>query len=222
MTALEPVGVTVTLVTSDQAQTRAAYARLLDLTATELPAFANGSLQFRDDHEDNHRVSFGVPDIAGGRRLMERRGLAFREPVDITETTGARVRDTDLPALDHLVFTAPTRDRALALFGATLDLDFRLDREIGGGARQLFFRAADVVVEVITGADAGSDEVCALWGLAWRATDVDAVHRRLTGLDIELSEVRTGRKPGTRIFTVRDRALATRTVVIGPDEMGPT
>ncbi|MGW9265602.1 VOC family protein, partial [Gordonia terrae] len=56
-----------------------------------------------------------------------------------------------------------------------------------------------------------------LWGVAWRSIDVDATHARLTAAGLDLSEIRVGRKKGTRIFTVRHRELATRTVVIGPE-----
>ena len=37
---------------------------------------------------------------------------------------------------------------------------------------------------------------------------------RLVAGGVEVSEVRTGRKPGTRVATVRDRALGTPTLLI--------
>ncbi|MGV9711342.1 VOC family protein [Gordonia sp. NPDC003424] len=227
MTArLAPCGVIVDLATADPDQTGAAYRRLLDRPDPAPLAVINGAVELHPDAA-THRVRFGVADLPAARRLLDRRGLSPDEPVDITDASDIGTSDArrspggeparDIVALDHLVFSAPHRDRALALFGATLDLDFRLDRAIGGAARQLFFRSADLVVEVITGADLdGTDAapVCGLWGVAWRSSDIDATHRRLTTAGFDVSEVRVGRKPGTQIFTVRDDALATRTVVL--------
>lgn len=51
-------------------------------------------------------------------------------------------------------------------------------------------------------------------GLAWRSADIEATRERLVAGGVEVSEVRTGRKPGTRVATVRDRALGTPTLII--------
>ena len=42
-----------------------------------------------------------------------------------------------------------------------------------------------------------------LRGICWRVADIDATQARLTAAGIDVSEVRTGRKPGTRVMTVR-------------------
>ncbi|MYR05587.1 hypothetical protein GTV32_04335 [Gordonia sp. SID5947] len=241
MSRLCPAGAMIDLATADTVATAGGYARLLGrASATPVPV-RNGSVRWHQfdgpvgegqdgDVDENspsgsHRVSFGVADRVSAARLLQRRGLAPTEPVHVTEDTGAmemhgpEVNGGDITAIDHLVFTAPSRDRALAVFGACLDLDFRLDREIGDGARQLFFRAADLVVEVVTGSAqaTGDAQPCSLWGVAWRSQDAELTHRRLGDLGVSTSEVRIGRKPGTRLFTVRDPALATRTVVIETD-----
>ncbi|MGC4963525.1 VOC family protein [Gordonia sp. DT101] len=235
MTGLVPAGAMIDLATVDTVATADAYARLLDSVVATSVSVGNGSVRWHpvnpnaenarategDVHDDDpagtHQVSFGVTDSVSARRLLDRRGLPHDEPVGVTDHTGLiEIGDVDVEAIDHLVFTAPCRDHALAIFGACLDLDFRLDREIGKGARQLFFRAADLVVEVVTGRTSatGDPQPCALWGVAWRSRDAAVTHRRLGDLGVPTSEVRIGRKPGTRVFTVHDRALATRTVVI--------
>lgn len=220
MTVSSSRGVEICLVTSDVAATRAAHLRLLGLAAGDEPTVGNGSLRFSStsggDFGGGHRVFFGVEDLDAARRLTRRRGLDPGEPVDVTACADTRPAHSDIDAIDHLVFTAPTRDRALALFGATLGLDFRLDRPIGGDIRQLFFRATDLVVEVVVGADPQPAPHCALWGIAWSAPDIEVTHARLTAAGMPVSEIRIGRKPGTRVFTVREHELATRTVVIGP------
>jgi hypothetical protein len=42
-----------------------------------------------------------------------------------------------------------------------------------------------------------------LWGLSWRVADIAATRVRLTSAGVDVSDVRTGRKPGTRVLTVR-------------------
>ena len=37
-----------------------------------------------------------------------------------------------------------------------------------------------------------------LWGLSWRVPDVAKAHARLRGAGVEVSDIRTGRRPGTR------------------------
>ncbi|MFW0785841.1 hypothetical protein AAFP35_15115 [Gordonia sp. CPCC 206044] len=227
MSRLDAQSAVVDVATADVIATDAAYERLLGSPTPH--TVGNGTIRCHDGTVD-HRVSFRVSDRAAAERLLTRRGLAVEEPVGVVgldDTEGADAAPAcDISGFDHLVFTAPHRDHALALFGASLDLEFRLDRDIGGGARQLFFRAGDLVIEVIAGVEAAPGEPawCALWGVAWRAPDVDVTHRRLEESGLDVSEVRIGRKPGTRLFTVRDRALATRTVVIGPlaDDTAPT
>ncbi|MFW0794798.1 VOC family protein [Gordonia sp. CPCC 205515] len=223
---LNPRGVLIDLVTPDPDRTDSAYRRLLGLDDDSPLAVTNGYLR-PGAGTRSHTVLFGVDDLSSAERLLTRRGLSPDEPFGVTDAppssgqaTGPEVPAPEITALDHLVISAPSRDHALALFGATLDLDFRLDQEIGGGVRQLFFRSADVVVEVITGGEPSTADAdtCTLWGLAWRSTDIDATHRRLEGAGVDVSELRIGRKRGTRIFTVRDADLATRTAVISQAE----
>ena len=46
-----------------------------------------------------------------------------------------------------------------------------------------------------------------LWGLSWRVADIDATRARLLAAGIDVSEVRNGRKPGTRVMTRAQRHL---------------
>jgi catechol 2,3-dioxygenase-like lactoylglutathione lyase family enzyme len=120
-------------------------------------------------------------------------------------------------ALDHVVIAARSGDRALALWGARLGLDLRLDRSNPAwGARQMFFACGGLVMEVVLrlGEAETTDRPDDFNGLAWRAADADAVQGRLSGLGFNVSEVRNGRKPGTRIFTLREGVAFTPTVVL--------
>jgi catechol 2,3-dioxygenase-like lactoylglutathione lyase family enzyme len=126
-------------------------------------------------------------------------------------------------ALDHVVISARSGDRALALWGARLGLDLRLDRSnTAWGARQMFFACGGLVMEVVLrlGEAETTDQPDAFNGLAWGAADADAVQGRLSGLGFNVSEVRNGRKPGTRIFTLREGVPFSPTVVLQQNASG--
>lgn len=119
-------------------------------------------------------------------------------------------------ALDHLVLSTPDPERAAALYGARLGLDMKLDRTIDKlGTRFLFFRTGGLVFEIIhrlkDGRSDGPDKV---FGLSWRVADVEATRARLLQAGLEVSEPREGRKPGTRVFTVRTGTFGVPTIVI--------
>jgi catechol 2,3-dioxygenase-like lactoylglutathione lyase family enzyme len=127
-----------------------------------------------------------------------------------------------MAGLDHVVIQTPNPDRAAALYGARLGLDLRLDRtNPQWGNRLLFFRCGGTVIEIGHGLAAGvSDGPDRFGGLAWRAADPVAVQARLAAAGFNVSEVRPGRKPGTHIFTVRDRTCGVPTVVLSLEGRG--
>ena len=123
---------------------------------------------------------------------------------------------TAISELDHVVIHTANCERALALYGAKLGLDLRLDRSNPDwGARQLFFRCGATVVEFGASLKTPpSDEPDRSGGLAWRAKDNLAAQVRIAAAGFDVSEVRNGRKPGTTIFTVRSGVVAAPAVVM--------
>src|ERR1700679_2878965 len=121
-------------------------------------------------------LAFAVSDLDETRRLLGRRGapvgeaaallstdawrLAFVDPaathgvsIALAERTGKvalKPAAADaVQALDHVVIHTPNPDRAVALYGARLGLDFRLDRtNPQWGSRLMFFRCGGAVVEI--------------------------------------------------------------------------
>src|SRR4029077_2658897 len=110
--------------------------------------------------------------------------------------------DAPITAMDHVVVSSADPERAAALYGARLGLDMALDRSHPDWGRLMFFRCGDLIVEVVHRPDANADKD-KLWGLSWRVADIDATRARLASAGIDVSDVRTGRKPGTRVLTGR-------------------
>ena len=118
-------------------------------------------------------------------------------------------------ALDHVVVSTEDPERAAALYGARLGLDMALDRSHQEWGQLMFFRCGDLIVEVVRRPVAGADQTRdKLWGLSWRVADIEATRERLQAGGIDVSEVRAGRKPGTRVMSVRSGACGIHTLLL--------
>jgi catechol 2,3-dioxygenase-like lactoylglutathione lyase family enzyme len=171
-------------------------------------------------------VAFAEADAQGlreGRHIDLDVAATFGVPVSLVEYTtplpqpASTTADGAITGLDHVVIRTTHPNRAAALYGARLGLDMRLDRtEPKWGARLMFFRAGDLIVEVVHNlAEEASDKPDQLWGLSWRAANIEAANARLKAANFDVSEIRTGRKPGTRVFTVKNNTLGVPTLIIG-------
>jgi catechol 2,3-dioxygenase-like lactoylglutathione lyase family enzyme len=137
--------------------------------------------------------------------------LAKERPLSVRSTTAS------ITAMDHAVIATADPERAAALYGARLGLDMALDRSHPDWGRLIFFRCGDLIVEVVhrPGKDAAADKAHdKLWGLSWRVADIDATRARLASTGIDVSDVRTGRKPGTRVLTVRNGTCGIPTLLV--------
>lgn len=150
------------------------------------------------------------PQATGGLRI-----LLMAKP-DQPFPLAAPAAEAPITELDHVVVMTPNVDRALAIYGAKLGLDLRLDRENPKwNARQLFFRCGDSVIEM--GARIGipaTDEPDRSGGLAWRVAEPHAAQARIAAAGFDVSEVRVGRKPGTHVFTVRNAPAGVPTILL--------
>jgi catechol 2,3-dioxygenase-like lactoylglutathione lyase family enzyme len=127
----------------------------------------------------------------------------------------AATAEAPILGLDHVVVSTEDPERAAALYGARLGLDMALDRSHKDWGQLMFFRCGDLIVEVVKRPVAGSDQAHdKLWGLSWRVADIDATRTRLVAAGIDVSEVRTGRKPGTRVMSVRSGACGVHTLLL--------
>lgn len=156
-------------------------------------------------------------------------GLARRAAkIDIGSTHGvpllivesAETRETQptssVSGLDHVVIRSPHPERAVALYGGRLGLDFALDRtNADWGSRLLFFVCGGVRVEIGHSLAKGvSDRPDQLWGLAWRVQDAREAQARLRAAGLETSEAKAGRRPGSSVLTVRSGTCNVPTIML--------
>ncbi len=173
-------------------------------------------------------------DAASGANLSWRRTRAATEAtrgvrlffLELAKERPLSVRTTSasITAMDHVVIATADPERAAALYGARLGLDMALDRSHPDWGRLMFFRCGDLIVEVVqrpgkdSGADGAQDR---LWGMSWRVADIEATRARLGAAGVEVSEVRAGRKPGTRVATVRGGTCGVPTLLVEPAALQP-
>jgi len=151
--------------------------------------------------------------------------IEHRSPAELLAPAGAIGDETaNVFALDHAVVQTNDAEAASALYGEGLGLRRALDRTFEQwGARLIFFRFAGVTVELVArlGADdAGKIDRDLLWGFSWRVRNADAAWERLAAEGFDVSEVRPGRKPGTRVLSVRGPTHGVATLLLEPVEPG--
>jgi hypothetical protein len=119
-------------------------------------------------------------------------------------------------AVDHLVLRTGDAAGCIDLFGHQLGIRLALDKTVPEwGGRMLFFRVGKLTLEVIepSGGERAADH---FWGIAYRCADLDRLAAQLAARGVSLSEVRAGRKPGTRVTTLKSRDLGIPTLLIEP------
>ena len=139
--------------------------------------------------------------------------------LSVVETlTPAAVASTTscVSGLDHVVVRSPNPERAVALYGGRLGLDFALDRtNQDWGSRLLFFVCGGVRVEIGHSLAKGvSDLPDQLWGLAWRVTDASESQAKLQRAGVNISDAKSGRRPGSEVFTVRSGTRNIPTIML--------
>ena len=125
--------------------------------------------------------------------------------------------DNGIQSVDHVVLRTTDADDCIRLFGKDLGMRLALDQSVPEwGGRMLFFRCGKLTLEVIQSDDPPDRD--AFWGISYHCQDLS---RTLEGLDaagVAHSGERLGRKPGTRVATVKSHTLGIPTLLIGPSE----
>ncbi len=152
----------------------------------------------------------------------------YEGPDDLLPEAAALGDETaSVSGLDHVVVRTADAEATRSLYGDGLGLRLALDRSFPKwGARLLFFRVGGLTVEVA--ASLGDQEAPGLgveepprteddlWGLSWRFPDAGRAQARLADAGVPVSEVRAGRKPGTRVFSVHGEPLGVATLALEP------
>ena len=122
--------------------------------------------------------------------------------------------------VDHFVVMTADPDASRRLYGDQLGLRLALDRTFTErGMRLLFFRLGGITLECaaplsVQGDGSAPDR---FWGISYRVADVGRARERVAAAGFDVSEVRTGQRPGTRVCTVRRETHGVATLLIGPD-----
>ena len=129
--------------------------------------------------------------------------------VKMAEIAGAGA----ITAIDHVVVQTKSADAAKKFYGDQLGIRLALEQDVPAwGGTQLFFRTNSMSVEVLATDKAGDED--RLWGLALKTDDIIATQKRLSDAGIDVSDVREGRKPGTKVCTAKSHVCDVPTLLI--------
>ncbi len=117
--------------------------------------------------------------------------------------TGGGAHENGANLVDHVVVMTPDLDRTSAAITAALGLERRRVRDAGRGVTQGFFRAGEVILEVVQSPHVPAGDA-APWGLVFVVDDLDAVCERL-GPDL-VGLPKAAVQPGRFIASVREPA----------------
>ena len=151
------------------------------------------------------RFSHGIP-------------ISFGNPA--TEMPISKASQSSVRRMDLLVVATQDAERATILYGARLGLPLSFDHvNDQNNSRLMQFPCGDMLIEVVHRPEEGPAKLDRLQGIGWSVTDADSARTRLLRAGRNVSDVKVGAKPNTRVFTVRDGTCNIPTLVI---EHSPT
>ncbi|MEM1114143.1 MAG: VOC family protein [Pseudomonadota bacterium] len=131
-------------------------------------------------------------------------------------TAALRLAQGPQARVDHLVLRTADADDCVRLFAEALGLRLALDKTVEKwGGRMLFFRLGKLTLEVIETQEKKPSRDY-FWGIAYQCDDLGREAERLRLAGVQLSAVRDGRKPGTRVATVKSHDLGVPTLLLQP------
>lgn len=153
-----------------------------------------------------------ISDEAGSRPMWTDRQPDRAGPDTIDPRSAIR-------ALDHVVVFSADLEATCAFYRDHLGIRLALDRSFEKrGVRLLFFRIGGVTIEIggRLGVAPDPDSTDRFGGLAWQVPGIEAIQSRLRADRFDVSAIRDGHKPGTRVCTVRDPVHDVPTLLIEP------
>lgn len=125
--------------------------------------------------------------------------------------------ESEIQSLDHLVVDTPNVDRALATYGARMGFRLALERNAPEWkVHFLFFRIGSITFEVVhrMEVDHHTHDLDQPFGFSWATRNIERTRDRLASSGRNVSEIRVGRRPGSRVFTLRNRTCGIPTLFI--------
>jgi hypothetical protein len=173
----------------------------------------NTRLQLREGVEGEPHINGLCLSVGAGTPVpVDSRGL------NLTVKTGEAVElSTTGVAVDHVVLQSGDAQDCIRLFRDQLGIRLALDQTVEEwGGRMLFFRAGKMTLEVIENArDKPTQDF--FWGITYLCPELGKAHTALTEAGVALSELRPGRKPGTRVATLKSHTLGIPSLLVGPE-----
>jgi catechol 2,3-dioxygenase-like lactoylglutathione lyase family enzyme len=147
-------------------------------------------------------------------------GIEHRSaPELLPEVPPAGPPEAAVHAIDHVVVRTEDPEAAIGFYADRLGLRLALDKRFPQwGARLVFLRVGHITVELAAPLEpprgpAATDHA---WGISWRVADADAARARLAEAGFDVSPVRTGRRPGTRVFSLHGEPCGVATLLLEP------
>ncbi len=159
--------------------------------------------------KERHWKNILIPmDISRGvfTLLIEHTGGTLPKPKDVDESNISR--------MDHVVINSNDPDGLVDLYKEKYGIRLALDQFVEQwGGRMLFFRTNQTTIEAIGIKKDGPPED-SLWGLAWTTNNIKATRKRLLQSDVEITDIKKGRKPKTLVATIKSHTSNVPTLLI--------
>lgn len=201
---------------TDDADACVAALREHGLAAT--PPIAGSGVDVSSGKTRRWQLSFLPPEQTRGVPIFV---VEHRSPPEMLPPATFRVAENaTVSGIDHIVIMTGEPEACRELYGDKLGLRLAFDRTFEKrGIRLMFFRIGGVTVECAAalGKASSPEDRDRLWGISYRVPDVAAARDRVAAAGFDVSEVRVGHKPGTRVCTVRRETHGVATLFIGPD-----
>jgi hypothetical protein len=180
-------------------------------------ALSNTTLELVEREDTEGAISALVLSVDAAVDLNNSMGVSL-EATDgkATEQFRADFPDssTDAIGVDHVVLRCNDGQDCIDLFGTQLGIRLALDQDVPEwGGRMLFFRTGKLTLEVLANE---TTETNHFWGLTFFSADLDAWHHSLTDSGVQLSAIRDGRKPGTRVASLKSHCLGLPALLLQP------
>lgn len=138
----------------------------------------------------------GIPTDCRGLDVQ----LAEQAPHSVLRTDSSQ---PGIQSVDHVVLRTNDADDCIRLFRDELGMRLALDQTVEEwGGRMLFFREGAMTLEVIEN-DSRRPKQDFFWGICYRCGDIETTRAELTSRGVSITEIRQGRKPGTRVATIK-------------------